>query len=182
MKILKSIIIYPHSRLTQPTVALTMAQIKSSEMIDIINDMTELMYQSNGVGLAAPQVNLNMKLIVIDAKDGSGLHVLINPKIISKSIRTDVQEEGCLSIPGVFGMVKRFRKVTVEYLDQNGVKQILKAPPFLSRVIQHESDHLDGVLFINKLENLPITGAEILQAWQAGEKPLLDINYPYEYE
>jgi len=66
-------------------------------------------------------------------------------------MRFDIAEEGCLSIPGVFGDVKRWRKVTVEYLDQAGNKQTIKAPVFLSRVLQHEIDHLDGILFIDNL-------------------------------
>ncbi len=182
MKQINSIVIYPHSRLKKKTSELDLATIKSENTKTIINDMIELMYKANGVGLAAPQVDLDMRLAVVDAQDGAGVRVFINPVIVSNSMRTETIEEGCLSIPGVFGRVKCWRKITVEYLDQDGNKKTLKAHPFLSRVIQHEIDHLDGILFIDKLDGNIKKGKEILDAWNKGEKPLLEIPYPYKYE
>lgn len=103
----------------------------------------------NGVGIAAPQVSKSIQLIVVNMKDQP--LVLINPKIILKSIRKELGEEGCLSVPGVFGMVKRSKTVRVKALNQKGGKLFLKAKGMLARVLQHEIDHLLGILFIDKV-------------------------------
>ena len=176
------ITIYPHPILRKKTEILSVEQIISDEMKKITQAMIEMMYKSDGVGLAAPQVNLPYRLTVIDAGDGQGIRIFFNPVIISKSRRTNTAEEGCLSLPNIFGNVKRFRTITIEYHDENGKRQTLKADPFLSRVLQHEIDHLDGILFIDKLEGELNAGAELLESLNKGERPLLDISYPYQYE
>lgn len=177
-----SIVIYPHSQLRKKARIVSVEEIISDKMKMITKNMIDLMYRAKGVGLAAPQVDLPYRLTVIDAGDGYGPRVLFNPVIISKSHRTAVAEEGCLSLPMVFGDVKRFRTVTVEYYDTEGKKQTIKAPVFLSRVLQHEIDHLDGILFIDKLEGEIKSGKELLDSWNQNKKPLLDITYPYRYE
>lgn len=111
-------------------------------------DMAETMYLKGGVGLAAIQVGIDRKMIVVDA--GSGLIKLINPSI-KKREGTETQEEGCLSVPDKCVNVKRSRKITVDYIDENGQAVRLPAGGLLARVIQHEMDHLQGKLIIDYL-------------------------------
>jgi peptide deformylase len=123
------------------------------EIQRIIADMVETMYHQVGIGLAAPQVGVSIRLILVD--DGSrGPRALINPTIIEGrgSIRG---EEGCLSIPGIFGEVERSEWVRVEAKDAEGQPLAFEARGLQARVIQHEMDHLDGVLFIDRLP--PVT-------------------------
>jgi peptide deformylase len=115
-------------------------------------DMIETMKNSNGVGLAAPQIGCNIRLIVIEYKKNS--ITMINPIIQKKSILENVSEEGCLSIPGTFGNVKRHTNIVVEMTDLSGNKQTIKAKGMFARIIQHEIDHLDGVLFTDKVLKL----------------------------
>jgi peptide deformylase len=116
-----------------------------------LNDMAETMYKANGVGLAAPQVGISLRLVVIDI--GEGLIELINPMII-KSEGREKDTEGCLSIPDIYGEVERYSKVTVESLNRYGKKQCLTGEGLLARAFQHELDHLDGVLFIDRAETI----------------------------
>ncbi|PKM81507.1 MAG: peptide deformylase [Firmicutes bacterium HGW-Firmicutes-13] len=118
------------------------------QVINLLEDMAETMYHSDGVGLAAVQVGIPKKLVVIDIQDGKLLE-LINPKII-KSEGQEVDVEACLSIPGIMGEVPRAKKVTVEALNREGQKFIVEGEDFLARVLQHEIDHLEGVLFIDR--------------------------------
>jgi len=112
-------------------------------------DMAETMVKENGVGLAAPQVGRKLRMFVVAHKDG--VKTLINPDIYWRSLRKQIDEEGCLSIPGVFGLVKRSKSIKVRYTDENGQSNDIKAEGFFARVIQHENDHLDGILFTEKL-------------------------------
>lgn len=114
----------------------------------LVNDMIETMYSADGVGLAAPQVGILKRIAVIDV--GQGPIVLINPEIIEKQgCERDV--EGCLSLPGKQGEVERPKKVKVKALDINGEEFTLEGEDLLARAICHELDHLDGVLFIDKI-------------------------------
>ncbi len=113
----------------------------------LLEDMAETMYRANGAGLAAPQVGILRRLVVIDI--GTGLIKLINP-IIVDAAGEQLESEGCLSIPGVFGKVKRPEKVVVKALDENGKPLVLKGNGLLARAFCHEIDHLDGILFIDK--------------------------------
>ena len=126
--------------------------VSASELQALIPEMTETMLKKDGVGLAAPQIGQNIRLIVIRYKDDN--LAMINPKIIRKSLIKEWDEEGCLSFPNLFGDVKRCKKVTVKYLDSSGKEQKLSGEGFLARVIQHEVDHLDGILFVDKVKNL----------------------------
>lgn len=126
--------------------------IQTPETQKLIDEMIETMRKANGVGIAAPQVGVNKRLIVVD--DGSGLGVFVNPRLTSRSARIIDFEEGCLSVPGVWGIVKRHKKVHVKALDRTGKKVVLKADGLLSIIFQHEIDHLDGVLFIDRVERL----------------------------
>lgn len=118
----------------------------------LLDDMAQTMYKANGVGLAAPQVGVLLRVIVIDA--GEGLVELINPSIIETSEEKEKATEGCLSIPGVFGEVERYEKVTVSGLNRLGKKIQVTGTGLLARALQHEIDHLEGILFIEKADSL----------------------------
>ncbi|ARC84665.1 peptide deformylase [Clostridium argentinense CDC 2741] len=117
-------------------------------LLTLINDMKETMYASNGVGLAAPQVGILKRVVVVDI--GEGPIVLINPEIIEK--RGEVTDiEGCLSVPGEQGEVKRPKYVKVKAMNEKGEEILLEGENFLARAFCHEIDHLDGILYIDKI-------------------------------
>lgn len=118
----------------------------------LIDDMKETMYAHDGVGLAAPQVGQSLRLFVID--DGNGFEAYINPVITEKSEETDDLSEGCLSIPGIIGVVERHCEVTVEYTNRWGKRKTKKASGLLAQAIQHENDHIDGILFVERAKTL----------------------------
>ena len=137
------------------------------EIARTIEDMVETMYQQVGVGLAAPQVGIPLRLVVMD--DGKrGTRALINPAIAERRGAV-VAEEGCLSLPGLFGDVERSEWVRVEALDGDGHPVSLELRGMLARVIQHEIDHLDGVLFIDRLP--PVTRDRIKRRIQKDGLP-----------
>jgi peptide deformylase len=122
-----------------------------------LDDMVETMYAAPGIGLSAPQVADKRRLIVCDvAREGESAQVfkMVNPEIVWRSDEKVVAEEGCLSIPDHYGDVSRFREIKVAYLDPEGASQEVEANGLLSACIQHEIDHLDGVLFIDYLTPL----------------------------
>lgn len=121
----------------------------------LLDDMAETMYKQNGIGLAAPQVGQAIRVAVVDIQEGKrGLVEMINPVIVKRSNDVEEDREGCLSVPDIFGDVLRSKKITVEYYNRRGKKQRLTATDLMARCIQHELDHLDGVLFINKAKRL----------------------------
>lgn len=117
----------------------------------LLKDMAVSMYEADGVGLAAPQVGVLQRAVVIDV--GDGLLTLINPEIISAE-GEEKGVEGCLSLPGLIGDVPRSSKVTVRALDLEGHTQKISGEGLLARALQHELDHLEGILFIDKAQNL----------------------------
>jgi peptide deformylase len=131
----------------------------------LVDDMIETMRQAPGVGLAAPQVGESTRLIVVEYGDEENeetppkLYVLANPEITRSSEDTVLGTEGCLSIPGIQGDVERLAAVTVKGLNRRGRPMTVKAKGWLARIFQHEIDHLDGVLFVDRAEKL----------WQAEE-------------
>lgn len=120
-------------------------------VLKLLDNMAETMYDAQGVGLAAPQVGVSKRIVVIDV--GDGLIELINPEIIHRE-GIEVDFEGCLSIPGIRGEVKRAAKVAVKATDRAGKVITLEGDGLLARAFQHELDHLEGILFIDKAENL----------------------------
>jgi peptide deformylase len=116
----------------------------------LVREMGDLMYSARGVGLAAPQIGRSIRLLVYDA--GDGLRALINPVILKSKGEQFEPEEGCLSIPGLRGVVRRAFDITVKALDENGRPVRFRATEFEARVLQHEIDHLDGVLFIDRAD------------------------------
>jgi peptide deformylase len=140
------ILTYPNPLLKKKTE--TIEDPKSPEIKELIFDMLETLKDANGMGLAAPQVGKSVRLCVI--KCDRKTYILINPKIKSKSLRKETLEEGCLSFPGEYIPIKRHKKVKVTAFDRHGKKIEIKAEGILSRALQHEIDHLDGVLFIER--------------------------------
>ena len=124
--------------------------IKSSEIEELISDMKETVESANGIGLAAPQVGKSLRLVIIFLDDKK--IALINPRIIKYSWLKECMEEGCLSVPQKFGSVKRPKSIKVKALDEYGEPIEFTAKKMLARVIQHEIDHLDGILFIDKIK------------------------------
>ena len=116
----------------------------------LIDDMIETMYKYNGVGLSAVQVGILKRVVVIDIDDGTGVKVLINPKIVKTKGEQEV-EEGCLSFPNQYAKMIRPKEVTVEALDRNSKKITIKAKDLLAQAIAHECDHLDGIVFVDKM-------------------------------
>ncbi|MEG0073499.1 MAG: peptide deformylase [Clostridia bacterium] len=117
----------------------------------LIEDMWETMYKYDGIGLAAPQVGILKRIIVYDI--GEGKHALINPEIISAS-GEQWCEEGCLSLPNIFGDVRRPSKLVIRGIDENGEYVTIKAKELLAVCLSHETDHLEGVLFTDSAENI----------------------------
>ncbi|HHV93289.1 MAG TPA: peptide deformylase [Firmicutes bacterium] len=113
----------------------------------LVKDMLDTMYEANGVGLAAPQVGISQRIIVVDVGDGPV--VLINPEI-TEAYGKEIDSEGCLSIPGKWGYVERAQEVVVNGWNESGRSVRIRADGLFARALQHEIDHLDGVLFIDK--------------------------------
>jgi len=123
----------------------------------LMDDMVETMYAANGIGLAAIQIGFPKRIIVMDiSKDQTNKNPMyfVNPIILNKATEQSTYEEGCLSVPDQFAEIDRPNKCEVEYLDYNGKKKLLKADGLLATCIQHEIDHLEGILFIDYLSKL----------------------------
>lgn len=116
----------------------------------ILDDMEETMHKYNGVGLAAPQIGLLKRLVVIDLYDDKGTIKLVNPEIIKEKGTQEV-EEGCLSFPNKYGKIVRPAEVTVKALDENGKQIKISAKGLLAQALSHEIDHLNGILFVDKV-------------------------------
>jgi peptide deformylase len=128
-----------------------------NELRLLLDDMLETMYSAPGIGLAAVQVGILKRLIVIDIskdKEKKNPIFLINPEIISKSKNTSIYEEGCLSLPGHFAEIERPEECKIKYIDYDVKKKEMKANGLLATCIQHEIDHLNGILFIDYLSKL----------------------------
>jgi peptide deformylase len=121
------------------------------KLLNLIGDMLDTMYEAEGVGLAAPQVGILKRVVVIDTYEGNKPYILINPVIIEeKGLQNEI--EGCLSVPGVHGKVKRPEYVRVEGLDEKGKRVEYEGTDLLARAFCHEIDHLNGILFIDNAE------------------------------
>ncbi|WP_303815931.1 peptide deformylase [Acidaminococcus timonensis] len=119
----------------------------------LMKDMAETMYAANGCGLAAPQIGLSQRIVVIDAGDGAGIREFVNP-VLTDPVGEAVDSEGCLSVPDYEGEVKRAAQITVHFQDRKGDHYKLTADGLLARALQHECDHLEGILFIDKAISL----------------------------
>ncbi len=141
---------YPSEALRKESRELTPGEF-GADLRALVEDMVETMYESEGVGLAAPQVGRNIRLFVYDiSPDRNDPHAVANPRIVEKD-GSDTMEEGCLSVPGLRGRVRRSATVTIEGLDVEGNPLRLEAEGLAARCFQHEIDHLDGILFCDRL-------------------------------
>ncbi len=128
----------------------------NNEIKNLINDMCETMYNAPGIGLAAVQIGIPLRVVVVDISKGEEKkpHFFVNPNIVWRSDKTSTYEEGCLSIPNQFAEIERPESCRVEYLDLNNQIKEIEVSGLLSTCIQHEIDHLNGVLFIDYLSKL----------------------------
>lgn len=125
------------------------SRFENKKMTELAQVMEKVMKEEYGIGLAAPQIGLSERIILVKTKEGPLL--LINPEITKKSLLKNIAEEGCLSVPGIFGLVKRHNTISVSALNSEKKTLKFKAKGMFARVIQHEVDHLDGILFIDKI-------------------------------
>ena len=132
----------------------------NSRLFELLDDMAETLYESDGVGLAAPQVGVRRRVVVIDVGDENGLMELINPEIIETSEETATDMEGCLSFPGQWGMVERPLRVRVKAQNRDGKWYEIEGEDLLARCLCHEIDHLNGVVF-KSLASHMLTAEEI---------------------
>ena len=150
----KTILTEPNKILRQ--ISKPVEKVGKEEQI-LMNDMLETMYSANGIGLAAIQIGIPKRIIVMDLsknEEKKEPRYFVNPIIKNKDPRKATYEEGCLSVPNQFAEIDRPSMCDVEYLDYNGKKKILHAEGLLATCIQHEMDHLDGILFIDYLSKL----------------------------
>lgn len=147
------ILTYPNQKLRRKSLPIKVDR-HLSDIQKLIDQMFKTMKFFNGVGLAAPQVGVGFRVIVVDIQDGKMEPLaLINPEIVKIDGEVET-EEGCLSFPQMNGFIKRSQKIAVKYLDYNGEEKILEADGLLSICIQHEIDHLNGILFIDRVSRL----------------------------
>lgn len=125
----------------------------NANIVKLLKDMADTMYDAPGVGLAAPQIGISKRVIVIDVGDEHGLIGMVNPEIVKKE-GEQFGPEGCLSIPGLTGDVRRAQTVTVKGLDRSGNEIVITGSDLLARAFQHEIDHLNGVLFTDLAESI----------------------------
>ena len=150
-------------RETEPVEAIT------AELQRLIDDMFETMQAAKGVGLAAPQIGVSRRVAVVDVGVESGPPlVLINPRIVESSDEVETAEEGCLSIPEIYGEVERPYAVVLEALDRNAKPYRVATTGFQARAVQHEIDHLDGILFLDRLS--AVRRSLLLSKWKKQRK------------
>lgn len=125
--------------------------IIDSSVLKLIKSMKETLKKSKGVGLAAPQVGVNKRLIIV--KPQKEMFVFINPIFTYKSLESDKETEGCLSVPGEWIDIKRSKEVEIEFIGEDSNRYKVRAKDFFARIIQHECDHLDGILIVDRKEN-----------------------------
>jgi len=131
------------------------------EILELIDDLIETLHYGTGVGIAAPQIGINKRIIVIEAKkedikyndaEDIPLTIMINPYWEKLSEETDIQFEGCMSVPQIRGKVQRYKEIELTYFDEKGAKITKQLNGFFARLIQHECDHLDGIVFLEKVK------------------------------
>jgi peptide deformylase len=151
------------------------SELRSPRVQKLIDDLIDTMREYNGVGLAAPQVHESVRLFVAlladDPDEGTSAVVIVNPEIVSNTSARQEGWEGCLSIPDIRGLVPRFTDITVKALDRDGRPIELRLRDFPARVVQHETDHLDGVLFFDRMTSMQsLTYLEEYSRYHADDK------------
>lgn len=145
-------------------IALPWEETAKAELSQLTAGMRRMMHALNGIGIAGNQIGVARRLFVYASQDGD--IALINPRIIKRSLRKESAEEGCLSVPGVFGLVKRFREVEIEAQTEKGKPIRFRAKGMLARVMQHELDHLNGTLFIDRATRFTTDNAASIQTFR----------------
>jgi peptide deformylase len=147
--------ILPVIKMDNPVLHQKAKKVKNidSSIQKLINDMIDTMYEIDGVGLAAPQVGVPLQVVVFQLPDDEDVTVLINPEIVKGSEESEMMSEGCLSLPGYRGEVKRLTSVTVIGRNRQGKMIRIKGEGLLAQVLQHEIDHINGVVFVDHLES-----------------------------
>ena len=146
------IVVHPNDILRQVCAKIEPNEIDGETIQQLSRDMAKTMVIKDGLGLAAPQVGQTVRLIVVSTAEGP--MPMINPIVSQTSLTKEWGEEGCLSLPHIFGQVKRPKTIKCEFLSINGERKRIAADGLLARVIQHEVDHLNGILFIDKAKNV----------------------------
>lgn len=166
--------IYEIKKYGEPVLKEIAKEVQLDEINDdfrkFLDDMVETMYATDGIGLAAPQIGVSKRIFVCDNGEGV-VRKVINPVITPLTEETQDYEEGCLSVPGIFKKVERPRKIRIEYLNENAEKIIEEVEGFLPVVMQHENDHLNGVLFVERVS--PIAKRMIAKKLQMLKKETL---------
>ncbi len=158
------ILTYPNKVLRTPAKEITFPL--SKEIKKLTRDMIETVHKADGIGLAAPQVGKSVKLIIINLEKNDIPPIpLYNARIVKKKFKKIEIEEGCLSLPGIYGMVKRPKQVTIEAQNSEGKKLLITDDGWISRIAQHEIDHTNGVLIIDLIKKYS-QGEEIVKAWK----------------
>jgi peptide deformylase len=150
---LRPILRYGAPELTMPAKPV---EAITDEIRKLVDDMVDTMYAAPGIGLAAPQIGLPLRVCVIDlsvGRRGGELHTLINPEFVERT-GMQLEDEGCLSVPGFTATVARPARAVVRALDRSGVERVIEGTGLLARALQHEMDHLDGRLFLDRLRGL----------------------------
>jgi peptide deformylase len=150
-----------HPAVRAPARPVTSAELRSREVQRLLDDMVETMHEYDGVGLAAPQVHVGLRLAVIEVAPGDDrseravpLTILVNPQTGPAGDETALGWEGCLSVPGLRGQVPRLAALRLSALDRDGKPVVLDAKGFFARVIQHECDHLDGTVYLDRMREM----------------------------
>lgn len=141
------VVLHPNKRLETKTEKVT---VITDELVQLLDDMRETMIAHDGIGIAAPQIGKSIRVAIVEVDEESGLFELINPEIIHSS-GSDIDVEGCLSFPDIYGTVERADEIVVRYNDREGAELEVTAQGYLARVFQHEIEHLEGKLFIDKI-------------------------------
>jgi peptide deformylase len=174
----KPVITIPDPILTSKSAKVKEINDEVKKVVEDLIDSLETAKDPEGAGLAAPQIGYPLKICVVKnffedptnpANTLSENIILINPKIISHSTETDLDWEGCLSVPNLFGKVERYKKIKVSAMDINWQSIKVKASDFFARVLQHEIDHLEGILFTEKVVGKPITEKELDELYRKGD-------------
>ncbi|MFH1433406.1 MAG: peptide deformylase [Candidatus Uhrbacteria bacterium] len=148
---IRNILKEPNSDLRLKSKPVKEKEINTDEFQELIDDMVKTMQANEGIGLAAAQVGERKRLIIVQTK--TGLEAFVNPKITGRSLLHTQSEEGCLSIPGIYGLVKRNRRVSVKALDRHGKKVKMRVGGMEAIIFQHEIDHLNGILFTDRVNH-----------------------------
>ena len=166
---IREVIRMGHPRLRVPAAPYPTEHLGSAEFNELVSDMRETLHAYGGIGLAAPQIDVGVRIVVIEIENTSTRYgkiehtpfeVYINPTITSIADETAGYWEGCLSVPGMMGYVERPQHILVDYLTQGGVDKSLEAHGFLATVFQHEFDHLDGKLYVDRITDLSLFSFE----------------------